>query len=343
MKGIILAGGAGTRLYPLTRAVSKQLLPVYDKPMIYYPLSTLMLAGIREILVISTPQDMPRFRRLLGDGARVGPRASTTPCSRSPEGLAQAFIIGREFVGGDPRRARARRQHLLRPRPARAAAGAPRARRAGATVFAYHVRGPRALRRGRVRRATGRALGIEEKPRAAAVELRRHRPLLLRRPASSRSPRDLKPSARGELEITDVNRAYLERGELAGRAARPRLSPGSTPARTSRCSRRAVHRDDRAAPGPEGRLPRGDRLPHGLHRRPTSCARRPRRCAKNEYGQYLLRPAGARLGRSGADARPYREAGHEARCEVERLRSFPDRRAFSAGLPFSSELTRETR
>ena len=155
MKGIILAGGSGTRLYPVTQVVSKQLLPVYDKPMVYYPLSTLMLAGIRDIL--SSPRRRTRraSSELLGDGAQWGIELSYA-VQPTPEGLAQAFIIGREFIGSDPCCARPRRQHLLRPRPRRARCrAAPRAA-TGATVFAYPVQGSRALRRGRVRRA-GRA------------------------------------------------------------------------------------------------------------------------------------------------------------------------------------------
>ena len=140
-KGIILAGGSGTRLYPATHVVSKQLLPVYDKPMIYYPLSTLMLAGIREILVISTPQDTPRFGELLGDGREWGLELSYA-VQPTPDGLAQAFIIGRDFVGNGPERAGPRRQHLLRPRPGGIAAATRRRERKGATVFAYPVQDP---------------------------------------------------------------------------------------------------------------------------------------------------------------------------------------------------------
>jgi glucose-1-phosphate thymidylyltransferase len=287
MKGIILAGGSGTRLYPITLGVSKQLIPVYDKPMVYYPLTTLMLAGIRDILVITTPHEQDGFRRLLGDGSQFGLRLAYATQPR-PEGLAQAFIIGRDFVGKDGC-ALALGDNIFYGANLAQSLQEAAGRKTGATVFAYRVRDPQ--RYGVVELdASGRAVGLEEKPQKprspyAVTGLYFYDNRVLDIAAS------LRPSARGELEISDVNLAYLRTGELhvevMGRGM-AWLDTGTHEAllQASTFIQAIEERQDLKVACPE------EVAYHMGYIAAEDVRRIGRSMEKNEYGQYLLRLVG---------------------------------------------------
>lgn len=286
MKGIILAGGSGTRLYPLTKVTSKQLLPVYDKPMIYYPLSTLMLAGIRDILIISTPEATPLFRALLGDGSRIGLRLSYK-VQEVPNGLAQAFVLGRDFIGDDPV-CLILGDNLFHGQSfgkmLRAADRAP-----GATVFGYYVRDPE--RFGVVSfDDKGKAVTIEEKPTQpksnyAVTGLYFYDNDVVRIAA------DLKPSARGEYEITDVNRVYLEQGRLNVKLLGRGFAWLDTGTHDSLAEATAYIETIEKRQGLKVACLEGIALRKGWIS-PEKVRELARPMLKNQYGQYLLKTAG---------------------------------------------------
>ena len=297
-KGLILAGGAGTRLHPATLSVSKQLLPVYDKPMVYYPLSALMLAGMRDVLLISTPQDTPRFQALLGDGSAWGMNLSYC-VQPSPDGLAQAFILGRDFVAGAPS-ALVLGDNIFYGHDLHALLARAEARTVGATVFAYHVQDPE--RYGVVEfDARRRAISIEEKPKAprssyAVTGLYFYDAQVCEIAAG------IKPSARGELEITAVNAEYLRRGALAVEIMGRGYAWLDTGTHDSLLEAGQFIATLEKRQGAEGGLPRGDRLARGLDRR--GAGREARRADGQEQLRAIPAQAAARQGLLTARRQP---------------------------------------
>ena len=315
MKGIILAGGSGTRLYPLTLATSKQLMPVYDKPMIYYPLSVLMLAGIREILIISTPHDLPHFERLLGDGSQWGLkfRYAVQP---SPDGLAQAFIIGADFVQAGPS-ALILGDNIYYGNGMAELLAPGRIKETGATVFAYHVNDPQ--RYGIVEfDEKGRALSIEEKPKAPRSNWAVTGLYFCDEGAVDIAAR-LKPSARGELEIADLIRVYLERGQLDVKRMGRGFAWFDMGTHDSLLEASAFVQTLEKRQGLRIACPEEISYTQGFITHDQFVALG-KKFEKSVYGQYLLRVADEKEGTEGIS--PQRHRGHEAKKrQVESLKS----------------------
>ena len=265
-KGLILAGGSGTRLYPATQVVSKQLLPIFDKPMIYYPLSTLLLAGIRDILIISTPQDTPRFEQLLGDGRQWGINLSYA-VQPSPDGLAQAFLIGEDFIGDSPS-ALVLGDNIFYGHDFAALVQEASKKTDGATVFACAVNDPE--RYGVVEfDDQWRAISLEEKPKAPKSRYA-VTGLYFYDNHVAEHTKTVKPSARGELEITDLNRLYLEQGKLSVKTMGRGYARLDTGTHEPDARSKSIHPHCRASAGPQSRLSRGNQLAQRLDRRCTT-------------------------------------------------------------------------